>query len=180
MWDSLSVLWMVFILMWYIYVWNVSYIELRMWNQVGYDPSSYGRNLCNNLHIEARNIQDFNGVWTCVLAIPVQRSNQTELWGHWSWKLVICGFQWTLGEWMWSYIYEIFYILNCGCEIKLAMIFAVMNAIYSFCSSESQALKLSAFQSLCSGNLIFINSFYETSLSCSSTPFPHHQNFFRK
>ena len=27
-------------------------------------------------------------------------------------------------------IYEIFHIVNCGCEIKLAMILAVINAIY--------------------------------------------------
>ena len=28
-------------------------------------------------------------------------------------------------------IYEIFHTLNCGCEIKSAMIFAVTNAIYA-------------------------------------------------
>ena len=28
-------------------------------------------------------------------------------------------------------IYEIFHILNCGCEIKQAMILAVVNAIYA-------------------------------------------------
>ena len=28
-------------------------------------------------------------------------------------------------------IYEIFHILSCGCEIKQAMILAVMNAIYA-------------------------------------------------
>ena len=28
-------------------IWNVSYIELRMWNQVSHDPRSYELNLCN-------------------------------------------------------------------------------------------------------------------------------------
>ena len=29
---------------------NISYIELRMWNQVSYDPRSYKSNLCNCLY----------------------------------------------------------------------------------------------------------------------------------
>ena len=28
-------------------LWNVSNIELLMWNQVSYDPRSYESNLCN-------------------------------------------------------------------------------------------------------------------------------------
>ena len=35
------------------------------------------------------------------------------------------------------YIYEIFHILNCGFEIKKAMIIAVMNAILRNCVSRS-------------------------------------------
>ena len=35
-------------------------------------------------------------------------------------------------------IYEMFRILNCGLEIKLAMIFTVMNAIYAISYRKSQ------------------------------------------
>ena len=41
-------------------IWNVSFIELRMWNQVSYDPRSYERNLCNCLHSNL----DFTGIVT--------------------------------------------------------------------------------------------------------------------
>ena len=49
-------------------IWNISYIELQIWNQVSYDLRSYERNL--------KKSQDFNGVWTRDLVITVQRSNQ--------------------------------------------------------------------------------------------------------
>ena len=39
------------------------------------DPRSYERNLCNCVKKPEKN-QDFNGVWTRDLAIPVRRSNQ--------------------------------------------------------------------------------------------------------
>ena len=32
------------------YIWNISSIELRMWDQVGYDPRGYEHNLCNCVH----------------------------------------------------------------------------------------------------------------------------------
>ena len=32
------------------YIWNISNIQLRMWNQVSYDPRSYESNLCNCLY----------------------------------------------------------------------------------------------------------------------------------
>ena len=57
-------------------IWNVSYIELRIWNQVSYDHRSYERNRVKQSRIEAWKSQDFNGVWTRDLAIPVRRSNQ--------------------------------------------------------------------------------------------------------
>ena len=68
-------------------IWNVSDIELRSWNQVSYDHRSYKHNF-KQLRIEAWKSQDFNGVWTRDLAIPVRRSNQlsyeaTEV-GSWS------------------------------------------------------------------------------------------------
>ena len=52
-----------------------------------YDPRSYERSFCNCVE-NAEKIQDFNGVWTRDLAIPVRRSNQlryeaTEV-GSWS------------------------------------------------------------------------------------------------
>ena len=43
-----------------------------MWN-----PRSCERNFCNNIaYIEAWKIQDFNGVWTRDLMIPVRRFHQ--------------------------------------------------------------------------------------------------------
>ena len=42
-------------------VWNVSYVELRIWNQVSYDHRSYERNF-KQLRVEAWKCQDFNGV----------------------------------------------------------------------------------------------------------------------
>ena len=50
------------------------------------DPRSYERNLCNCVKKPEKN-QDFNGVWTRDLAIPVRRSNQlsyeaTDVWSR--------------------------------------------------------------------------------------------------
>ena len=39
------------------------------------DPRSCERNLCNCVR-GLKKLQDFNGIWTCDLAIPVRRSNQ--------------------------------------------------------------------------------------------------------
>ena len=59
---------------WWNGIWNESY-ELRIWNQV--KPwSSQLRTQFLQLRREAWKIQDFNGVWTRDLAIPVRRSNQ--------------------------------------------------------------------------------------------------------
>ena len=50
----------------------ISYIELRMWNQISYHPRSY-----EWMHImEAWKILDFNEIWTRDLVIPVLHSNQ--------------------------------------------------------------------------------------------------------
>ena len=56
-------------------IWNVSYIELRIWNQVSYDHRSFWTQF-KQLRTEAWKSQDFNGVWTRDLAIPVRHSNQ--------------------------------------------------------------------------------------------------------
>ena len=57
---------------WYM-KWIIHVYELQIWNQV--DPRSYEHNFLQ-LRREAWEIQDFNGVWTFDLAIPVQCSNQ--------------------------------------------------------------------------------------------------------
>ena len=45
--------------------------------QVSFDTRGYEHNLCNCLYkVEAWKSQDFNGIWTRDLAIPVRRSNQ--------------------------------------------------------------------------------------------------------
>ena len=56
-------------------IWNVSYIELQIWNQASHDHRSFERNLSNCVKEDAWKSQDFKGVWTCDLAIPVRRSN---------------------------------------------------------------------------------------------------------
>ena len=53
--------------------WNISYIELRIWNQVRHDHRS---TQFKQLRTEAWKSQDFIGVWTRELAIPVRCSNQ--------------------------------------------------------------------------------------------------------
>ena len=65
------------------------------------------------LRIEGWKSQDFNGVWTRDLAVPVRRSNQlsyeaTDV-GSWSFVSSKSGCE---------VIYEVFHILNCGFEIK--------------------------------------------------------------
>ena len=49
--------------------------ELRIWNQVKLWSSQLWTQFLQ-LRREAWNIQDFNGIWTRDLAIPVRRSNQ--------------------------------------------------------------------------------------------------------
>ena len=67
--------------------------------------------------IEARKIQDFNGVWTRNLVIPVRCSNQLSHEAN------------EVGSWSFvdsnepvrsecEVLHEIFHILNRGCEIK--------------------------------------------------------------
>ena len=106
-------------------IWNVSYIELRIWNQVTYDHRRYERNLSNC----AWKSQDFTGVWTRDLAIPVRRSNQL------SYELSYEAMNWamkplTLGAGHFGssnepvkngreVIYEMFHILNCGFDHSL-------------------------------------------------------------
>ena len=71
---------------WWNDIWNGSYMSYGYEIKWSYDPRSYERNFCNNLHKEAWKwkIHDFNGVWTRDLAMPVWRSNQLiyELCGY--------------------------------------------------------------------------------------------------
>ena len=65
-------------------IWNISYIEVRIWNQVSYAWSSqFWTHLIKQLRREAWKNQDSNGIWTRDLAILVQRSNQMTVWTHW-------------------------------------------------------------------------------------------------
>ena len=56
------------------------------------DPRSSERNLCNCVKgpVKKKKIQDFNGVWTHDLAIPVRCSNQLsyEATDVWSWSIM--------------------------------------------------------------------------------------------
>ena len=80
------------------------------------------------LRKEAWKSQDFNGVWTRDLAIPVRRSNQLsyEATDVRSWSFVSSNKPVKNGC---EVIYEMLHILNCEYEIKWAMIIAVTNAI---------------------------------------------------
>ena len=99
------------------YMWNISYIELRMWNQVSYDPRSYQSNLCNCVSRNRKKSQDFNRVWTREHAILVWRSNQLSYEATYceSWSFV--GPKEPVRN-KYEVIYEISYILYCGCLIK--------------------------------------------------------------
>ena len=69
------------------------------------------------LRIEAWKSQDFNGVWTRDLAIPVRRSNQLsyEATDVGNWSFVSSNEPVKNGC---EVIYKMFHILNCGFEIK--------------------------------------------------------------
>ena len=85
-------------------------------SQVSHDHCSSERNF-KQLRIEAWKRQDFNGVWTCDLAIPMRLSNQLsyEATDIGSWSFVSSNEPVKNGCEM---IYEMFHILNCVFEIK--------------------------------------------------------------
>ena len=92
--------------------------ELRIWNQVKLWSWHLWTQFLQ-LPREAWKIQDFNGVWTRDLAIPVRRSNQlsyeaTDV-GSWSFvgSNVPVRNEWTMKWYMKWIIY-----MNCGYEIK--------------------------------------------------------------
>ena len=99
--------------------WYMKWIiyELRKWNEMKLWSSQLWTQF-SQLRREAWIIQDFNGVWTRDLAIPVRRSNQlsceaTDV-GSWSFVGPNCPVRnesWCNGIWNESY-------MNCGNEIK--------------------------------------------------------------
>ena len=85
------------------------------------------------LRIEAWKSQDFNGVWTRDLAIPVRRSNQLsyEAIDVGSWSFVSSNEPVKNGC---EVIYEIFHILNCG--LFQASIRICLNCVHN-CDDHS-------------------------------------------
>ena len=84
-----------------------------------------------------KKIQDFNGVWTRDLAIPVRRSNQL------SYEATDVGSRSIIGSYVSvkvknaSDVYDINH-MNCGNEIKWRLILAVMNAIKCNCVKKPE------------------------------------------
>ena len=101
-------------------------------------------------YIEACKSQNFNGVWTRDLVILVRRSNQLSSeatnFGRWSNELSYEAID--FGRWSFvgptepvrnecEVLCEVFHILNCRCEMKWAMILAVMKGIYAIAYVEA-------------------------------------------
>ena len=70
------------------YIWNISYIELQMWNQVSYYPRSYERNSCNWVYRSLKKLRLQGGLnlWPRDTGV---RLKPNELWSHWRWELEI-------------------------------------------------------------------------------------------
>ena len=98
---------------WYM---KCSYVELGIWNQESYDHRSRLWTQFKQLRIEAWKSQDFNGVWTRDLAIPVRRSNQLsyDVTDVRSWSFVSCNEPVKNG----CEVIYMFDMLNYGFEIK--------------------------------------------------------------
>ena len=96
---------------------NISYIELRMWNQVSYDLRRYERNLCNCIYKSLQKVRTSTGFE------PVTSRYWCDNLPNWAMKPLTLGggHLWVLGS-LWGMnvkvIYEIFHTLNCRCEIK--------------------------------------------------------------
>ena len=108
---------------------------------------------------EAWKSQDFNGVWTRDLAIPVRRSNRLsyEATDVGSWSFVSSNEPVKNGC---EVIYEMFHILNCGFEISNPQFKSVWNISYiTSYSNKSVQLFLDGgsrvFSSLCFDGCVF-------------------------
>ena len=88
------------------------------------------------LRIEACKSQDFNGVWTRDLAIPVRRSNQlsSEATDVGSWSFVSSNEPVKNGR---EVIYEMFRKLNSGFAVQYMKYF-----IYHFTNNSTQLSKM--------------------------------------
>ena len=99
--------------------WYMKWIiyELQIWNQVKLWSSQLWMQFLQ-LRREAWKIQDFNGVWTRDLAIPVRCSNQLsyEATDVGSWSFVGSNGPWGMNQW-WNGIWNEWY-MNGGYEIK--------------------------------------------------------------
>ena len=106
----------------------ISYIELRMWNQVSYGPRSWEHNF-SELRIEAWKIQDLNGVWTRDLAIPVRLSNQLANWSLLFMKTTLLHTPFYL-----YHLHVVFYFFNTRFTAKHIIIIVPqsMNALKPF------------------------------------------------
>ena len=107
-----------------------------MWNQVSYDPRSYKRNLCNCVYRSLEIVRTLTGFE------PLTLWQQCDALTNWAMKLLTSGtphlwFLTSLGGMNFEVTYEIFHILNSWCEIKEAMILAVMNVIYAIAYTEA-------------------------------------------
>ena len=110
-------------------IWNKSYVNCGYEIKWRLILAVMNAILCNCVKKPEKKIQDFNGVWTRDLAIPVRCSR---------WEQVNCGFicsrerdecKWCI--WNKSYV-------NCGYEIKWRLILAVMNAILCNCVKKPE------------------------------------------
>ena len=97
-------------------MWNVSYIELQILKSNKLWSSQLWTQF-KQLRLEAWKSQDFNGVWTRDLAIPVRRSNQLSYEGTYARSVSFVGSNDPVRNEC-EVTYEIFHVLNCGFEIK--------------------------------------------------------------
>ena len=69
---------------------SISYIELRMWNQVSYVPRRYKSKLCNCVYRSRKK----SGLQRGLNPYPRDTGamvQPTEPWSHWRWELVMSG-----------------------------------------------------------------------------------------
>ena len=100
------------------HIWNGSYMNCGYEIKWSYDPRSYEGQFLQ-LRKKAWKIQDFNGVWSCDLAIPVRRSNQLSYVATdvGSWSFVGSNVPRERMNQRWNDIWNGSF-MNCGYEIK--------------------------------------------------------------
>ena len=98
-------------------IWNISNIELRVWNQGSCDPRSCESNLCNWVYRSLQKVRTLMGFE------PLTLWQRCDALTNWAMKLLTSGaghlwFLRSLGGIHFEVIYAIFHILNSWCEIK--------------------------------------------------------------